>query len=485
MMSLPNFLIALPEGFLAVSAMAILLIGAFRTPNSGGLFVSTLLSVVAIVIVSLIVLFGVPSHRTVEFDGLFVSDYFSIYIKVLLSLSAILCLFLSVRYNVKNNIDRFEYPVLFLLSVTGMFVMISANDFLTLYLGLELQSLSLYVLAAFERDRSRSTEAGLKYFVLGALSSGMLLFGISYVYGFLGSTSFDALSQRLISSHDGQTIVLIVGMVFISVALAFKCSAVPFHMWAPDVYEGAPTPVTAFFSITPKIAALALFTRVMIGPFGALAEQWASIIWIMSFLSMILGSYAAINQTNIKRMMAYSSIGHVGYVLMGLVAASPEGIQALIVYLTIYLFMSVGVFAVILTMERDGVYVEKIDDLAGLSKFKPLSAAALAIFMFSMAGIPPLAGFLSKLAIFMSAINASLYVLATVGVITSVVGTFYYLRIIKIMYFDEVGDKFDKDAGDNLVKLVITLSSLMTISLTLIPSSIFYLADLAARSIFP
>ena len=356
---------------------------------------------------------------------------------------------------------RFEYPVLMLFATVGMMMMVSANDLIALYLGLELQSLSLYVLAAFKRDTTRSSEAGLKYFVLGALSSGMLLYGCSMIYGFAGTTSFDGLVQVL-GGDQTASVGLIVGIVFLIAGLAFKISAVPFHMWTPDVYEGAPTPITAFFAVAPKIAAISLFVRVMMDPFGGLVEEWRQIIIFVSILSMILGAFAAIAQTNIKRLMAYSSIGHMGYALVGLASGSEAGIQGVILYMTIYLAMNVGTFACILAMRRKGEMVEEISDLAGLSKSNPMLAAALLVFMFSMAGIPPLAGFFGKLYIFLAAIEAQLYVLAIIGVVASVVGAFYYLRIVKIMYFDEAVEPFDQPMGSGLSG-VVTVTSIVTL----------------------
>jgi NADH-quinone oxidoreductase subunit N len=362
--------------------------------------------------------------------------------------------------------------------------MISANDLISLYLGLELQSLALYVVAAFQRDSLRSTEAGLKYFVLGALSSGMLLYGASMIYGFAGTTGFLGLATALTDSAAAP-VGLIIGLVFVLTGLAFKVSAVPFHMWTPDVYEGAPTPATAFFSVAPKMAALALFVRVMVHPFGDLIEQWRQIIWFIAVASMLLGSFAAINQTNIKRLMAYSSIGHVGYALIGLAAGSEAGVRGILIYMAIYLFMNVGTFAVILCMRREGRMVERIDDLSGLSRSQPTLALALAIFMFSMAGIPPLAGFFAKFYIFMAAIDAHLFVLAVIGVVTSVVGAFYYIRIVKLMYFDEpVGVPFDRPISVEL-KAVLVLSAVVILFWFVLPGPIFNAADAATAALFP
>jgi NADH-quinone oxidoreductase subunit N len=353
---------------------------------------------------------------------------------------------------------------------------------LALYLGLELQSLSLYVVAAFRRDHLRSSEAGLKYFVLGALSSGMLLYGISMIYGFAGTTSFVGLAAQF-SAGDTVPIGLIVGIVFLAAGLAFKISAVPFHMWTPDVYEGAPTPVTAFFATAPKVAAMALIIRVMIGPFGDLVDQWQQIIWFISVASMVLGALAAISQTNIKRLMAYSSIGHIGYALIGLAAGTEQGVNGVLLYLTIYIVMNIGTFACILCMRQKDVMVERIDDLKGLSKTNPAMAMALAIFMFSMAGIPPLVGFFGKFYVFLAAIEAGLYVLAVVGVLSSVIGAYYYVRIVKLMYFDDPIEAFDRPIGREMVVILVG-SSLLIVLLTVGISPLLEGTAMAAASLF-
>jgi NADH-quinone oxidoreductase subunit N len=351
---------------------------------------------------------------------------------------------------------------------------------------MELQSLALYVIASFKRDTVRSTEAGLKYFVLGALSSGMLLFGSSLIYGFTGTTNFDQLPLAFGAALTfSNNIGLIIGVVFLSVGIAFKCAAVPFHMWTPDVYEGAPTPVTAFFAVSAKIAALSLFVRVMVGPLGQLSGQWVQIIWTISLLSMLLGSYAAISQTSIKRLMAYSSIANVGYALIGLAADTKEGVMGVMIYMAIYLFMTLGAFGVILCMERKGKMAEHIDDLAGLSRTQPLLAAAMAVFMFSMAGIPPLAGFFSKVAVFMAAIHAHNYALAIIGVLASVVGCYYYIRVVKVMYFDDTKEAFDQGGGGGAVRLAIGLSAAAILLFVLLPGGLWQAAGAAAASLFP
>jgi NADH-quinone oxidoreductase subunit N len=481
--ALPNFLPALPEIFLAAAAMLLLLIGVYQRAEHAAREVSWLAVIVLLIAMALVARVGFQTQ--VSLFGLFVADSFGVFMKVLVLIGAALSIIMSLRFNERERIARFEYPVLVLLATTGMMVMISANDLISLYIGLELQNLALYVIASFQRDQVRSTEAGLKYFVLGALSSGMLLYGASLVYGFAGSTNFDTLAKSLASGDAGYSIGIIVGVVFIVVGLAFKVSAVPFHMWTPDVYEGAPTPATAFFSVAPKMAALALFIRVMVHPFGDLLEQWRQIIWFIAVASMLLGSFAAINQTNIKRLMAYSSIGHVGYALIGLAAGSEAGVRGILIYMAIYLFMNIGTFAVILCMRRQGQMVERLDDLSGLSRSQPALALALAIFMFSLAGIPPLAGFFAKFYIFMAAIDAHLFVLAVIGVVTSVVGAFYYIRIVKLMYFDEpIGAPFDRPIGVEL-KAVLVLSAVVILFWFVLPGPIFNAADAATAALFP
>ncbi|HKR20418.1 MAG TPA: NADH-quinone oxidoreductase subunit NuoN [Stellaceae bacterium] len=485
MTAAPDFLIVLPEMFLGGAAMLLLLVGVYAGACATR-FVSWL-CVLALVATLAILLQPVWSSaaapRQVGLFGMFVSDSLGVFTQTLVILGSILSLLIAMRFNEREGIARIEFPVLVLIATAGMMMMIAANDLIALYLGLELQSLALYVLAAFARDDVRSTEAGLKYFVLGAVASGMLLFGASMVYGFAGTTSFDGLA-KLFAGGGGNGIGLITGIVFISVGLAFKVSAVPFHMWTPDVYEGAPTPVTAFFSVAPKIAALTLFLRVMLQPFGGLSADWQQIIWVISFASMAWGAFAAIAQSNIKRLMAYSSIGHVGYALIGLAAGSAAGVRGVLVYLAIYLFMNAGTFAVILCMRRDGKMVEGIDDLAGLSRTHPALALALAIFMFSLAGIPPLAGFFAKLYVFIAAIDAGLPVLAVLGVLTSVVGAYYYLRIVKVMYFDEARGAFDRPFGGE-VAAVILVCAIIIMFFIVWPGPMLNGADAVAATLFP
>jgi len=434
----PDLFPAMPEIFLAVAAMALLLVGVFR--RDGGTALVSWLAVAALIVTAGLVVVVGGAHQ-VSFNGMFVTDAFAGFMKTLVLLGSAVTLVMSIGYNQREKTARMEYAVLVMLSTVGMLAMVSANDLISLYIGLELQSLALYVLAAFRRDDTRSNEAGLKYFVLGALSSGMLLYGCSLIYGFSGTTNFETLAQVVAAGNA--PIGLIVGVVFVAVGLSFKVAAVPFHMWTPDVYEGAPTAVTSFFAVAPKIAAVSLFIRFLEGPFGGMAAQWQQIIWFVAVASMLLGAFAAVNQRSIKRLMAYSSISHVGYALIGLAAGTQTGIRGVLIYMAIYLFMNVGTFGVILCMRRKGEEVGTIGDLAGLSRTHPGLAAALAIFMFSMAGIPPLAGFFSKIYVFVAAVDSGLYVLATIGLLSSVVAAFYYVRLVKIMYFDEPAGAFD------------------------------------------
>ena len=470
----------LPELFLAVAAMALLMYGVFRGDKSTGScsWLAVLALIVTGVIMSLL-----PENAESAFRGQFVVDQFARFMKWLVLLGSALAVVMSMNYNAREQIERFEFPVLILFASLGMLLMVSANDLISLYVGLELQSLALYVIAAFRRDSAKSSEAGLKYFVLGALSSGMLLYGASMIYGFAGTTRFDALAALFTGPSADPGVGVVVGLVFLLAGLAFKVSAVPFHMWTPDVYEGAPTPVTAFFAVAPKIAAIALLVRTMVGPFGELFAQWQQIIVFISIASMLLGALAAIWQTNLKRLLAYSSIGHIGYALVGLAAGSEEGIRGIGVYMAIYLAMNVGTFCCVLSMRRQGVLAEGIDDLAGLARNHPMMAAAMAIFMFSMAGIPPLAGFFGKLYVFMAAVNEGLYVLAIIGVLTSVIGAFYYLRIVKIMYFDEPADAFDRTAGRE-IGAIMAVAGMFTLLFFVLPSPIVEGAGQAAAVLF-
>jgi len=479
MIEVPALLPALPEIILAVGAMALLMLGAFTGEKS--LRTVSALAVLLLLAAAAAVLPGY--HDTVvTFGGMFVSDSFGGFCKILILLGSAVSIIISVDYLERENLKRFEYPVLIVLATLGMLMMVSSNDLIALYIGLETQSLALYVMAAFSRDSARSTEAGLKYFVLGALSSGMLLYGSSLLYGYTGGTGFPQIAAAV--SGDGPVpIGVLLGLVFVMAGLAFKVSAVPFHMWTPDVYEGAPTPVTAFFAVAPKIAAMALLVRTMFGAFPEIADEWQQILVFLSIASMVVGAVFAIVQTNIKRLMAYSSIGHVGYALMGLAAASPDGVKAVLIYLAIYLAMNVGAFALIIAMRRKDGATESIADLSGLSRTRPAMALAIAIFMFSLAGIPPLAGFFGKFYVFIAAIDADLTFLAVIGALASAVSAFYYLRIVKVMYFDEPVDAFDVNTGRGIA-VVATVSALATVFFLVFAAPVVRVASTAAQSLF-
>ncbi len=480
MTEFPNLLPALPEIFLACAGMALLMLGVFRGDDSTRLVSGLAVGAFA---VACIMVLAIGGGQTRTFNGLFIVDGFAVFMKALVLFGAGFTLVMSQGYIEREQMRRFEYPILFVFATVGMMMMISANDLISLYVGLELQSLALYVIAAFRRDSVRSSEAGLKYFLLSALSSGMLLYGASLIYGFSGTTNFDVLAQASLGLREAPELGLIIGIVFVSAGLAFKVSAVPFHMWTPDVYEGAPTPVTAFFAVAPKVAAMALFVRVLMGPFGELSDQWRQIIIVASVLSMVLGAFAAINQRNIKRLMAYSSISHVGFILVGLAAATSEGVRGVIVYMTIYLAMNVGTFACILCMRVNGRMVERIDDLAGLSRTNPLLALVLAVFMFSLAGIPPLAGFFAKVYVFMAAVGAGLYAVAVIAVLSSVVAAFYYIRIVKLMYFDEPVEALDRPIGKEMAAVLVATGLFVAFFFAL-PAPIVDAAGTAAAALF-
>jgi len=464
-----------PEIVLATLAMALLMLGVFRKENTFDMV--TLGSIASLAVAAMLVIVGGDG---VGFAGAFVTDTFSRVMKLLTLFGSAVAIVLSAQFFKREGMARFEYPVLILLSTTGMMMMISANSLIALYMGLELQSLAAYVIAAFNRDSARSSEAGLKYFVLGALSSGMLLYGASLVYGFTGSVGFPEIATAITAS--GVQIGLVFGLVFIIAGLAFKVSAVPFHMWTPDVYEGAPTPVTAFFASAPKLAAMALFIRVMMTPFTNAAGSWQQIVVFIALASMALGAFAAIGQSNIKRLLAYSSIGHVGFALVGLAAGTRQGVSGVVIYMLIYMIMTLGTFACVIAMRRNGRHVEQISDLAGLARTDKGLAFVLAIQMFSLAGIPPLAGFFAKYFVFLAAVQAGLYTLAVLAVILSVVGAYYYLRIVKIMYFDEPQQAFD--AMDGEVKLVAYASGAFVLLFVLFANPLLNLASAAAQS-FP
>ncbi len=479
---IPDFTPALPEIWLAVWAMVLLMWGVFRG-NRASRSVSWL-AVLGLGVAFILMLAG-PEGRTVTFAGMFVTDGFGVFAKILVLAGAALGLMMSHSYLRHQEMERTEFPVLMLLATLGMMMMISANDLISLYLGIELQSLALYVLAAFRRDSLRSTEAGLKYFVLGALSSGMLLYGCSIIYGFTGTTNFESLAAIFeATAGQGPSIGVIIGIVFLVAGLAFKVSAVPFHMWTPDVYEGAATPVTAFLALAPKIAAMALFVRVLVAPFFEINGEWQQIIVSISIASMVVGAFAAIRQTNIKRLMAYSSIGHMGFALVGLAAGTEQGVQSVLVYLAIYLVMNAGAFAVILSMRVNGGMVEDIADLGGLARSRPMMALAMAIFMFSLAGVPPLAGFFGKFYVFFAAIDAGLYTLAVIGVLASVVGAFYYIRIVKVMYFDEPAEVFEPLPGRE-IGYILAGSSVLTLMFFVYPAPLLAWTLAAARVLLP
>jgi NADH-quinone oxidoreductase subunit N len=468
--------VALPELALATGAMVLLLVGVSTRKDRAKLILW-----VAVLFLALAGFFVLrESGTTTLFGDSFIVDPFARALKLLTLTGSAVTLIMSLDYWRGEGRLKFEFPVLVLLATTGMLMMISANDLIALYVGLELQSLSLYVVAAFDRRSARSSEAGLKYFVLGALSSGMLLYGASLIYGFTGSTLFTDIAAAV--QPSGTNLGLIFGLVFLMTGFAFKISAVPFHMWTPDVYEGAPTPVTAFFAAAPKLAAMALTVRTLFAAFPSVTHEWQQIVTFLAIASMALGSFAAIGQRNIKRLMAYSSIGHMGYALVGLAAGTAEGVQGVIVYLAIYLAMTLGTFACILAMRRNGRMVEDIDQLAGLSNTSPMMAFLLAMLLFSLAGIPPLAGFFAKFYVFLAAVNAGLYALAVIGVLLSVVGAYYYLRIVKIMYFDAPAERFEPMPG--VLAAVLGASGLFILFYFVYPAPLVNVAEAAAKSLF-
>ena len=482
MSALAPFAPLLPELILAIGAMALLMLGVFR-PENGEEAGRVMWLAIAVMAAS-----GVATtmgQGTVQvFDGAFIVDGYARFLKILILIGAAGALVLSFDEMSERKALKFEYPVLILLASTGMMMMVSANDLISLYLGLELQSLALYVVAAFRRDSTRSSEAGLKYFVLGALSSGMLLYGSSMLYGFAGSTNFAAIAAATKAAGAGHDLLLVFGLVFVLAGIAFKISAAPFHMWTPDVYEGAPTPVTAFFASAPKVAAMALFIRVVISAFAGVRPQWQQIVVFLAIASMLLGAFAALRQTNIKRLMAYSSIANMGYALVAVAAGTPEGVEGVLVYLAIYVVMTLGAFACILSMRRDGAAIEDINELAGLSQTNLPMAFALAMFMFSMAGIPPLAGFFSKLYVFLPATKAELYTLAVIAVLSSVVGAYYYLRIVKLMFFDDAKQPFAPMLAKERAVQWVALVLVVGFVLPLISAPLISAASAAARTLF-
>lgn len=470
-----SLLPVLPEIVLAVGAMALLMLGAYRSTETTRLV--TALSVVLLVVTGVLVLL-LPAGKLVTFGGSFIADDFARFLKVLALIGSAATLILSREFLSDPSRRNFEFAVLVLLSSLGMMVLISAGDLIMLYLGLELMSLALYVVAASNREDPKSNEAGLKYFVLGALSSGMLLYGASLVYGFTGTVSFAGIAA---AAKEG-SVGLVFGLVFLLAGLCFKVSAVPFHMWTPDVYEGAPTPVTAFFASAPKVAGMAVFVRVALTAFPGITPQWQQIVIFVAIASMALGSFAAIGQRNIKRLMAYSAIGHIGFALVGLAAGTVEGAQGVLIYIAIYVAMTLGTFAVIIAMKRNGQTVETIGDFAGLSRTNPMLAFFFAMLLFSLAGIPPLAGFFAKFYVFVAAIQAGLFTLAVVGVVTSVVGAYYYLTIIKVMYFDEPTRAIDPVRTE--LRAVLAVAGLFNMLFFVYPSPLVSAATVAAKSLF-
>jgi NADH-quinone oxidoreductase subunit N len=466
----------LPETILAVGVMALLLIGAWRGDKGFALVDELAVALLGLAIISIVL--SVKPDRSV-FDGAFMDDAFARFMKVLSLGAALVSILLSVDYLRRAGLEKFEYPILIILSTLGMMLLISADNLIAFYLGLELMSLALYVMAAFAREDGRSSEAGLKYFVLGALSSGMMLYGASLLYGFAGTVAFSGIANAVSASAP---IGVVFGLVFVMAGLAFKMSAAPFHMWTPDVYEGAPTPVTAFFASAAKAAAVAVTVRIVITAFPGADQQWRQIIVFLAIASTLLGSFAAIGQTNIKRLMAYSSIGHMGFALIGLAAGNEIGIRGVAIYLAIYLVMTLGTFAAILAMRVDGKSVENISDLAGLSRTNGLMAFFLAMLMFSLAGIPPLAGFFAKYYVLLAAVDAGLYPLAVVGVLASAVAAFYYLRVVKIMYFDEPAPNFDP--SPLAVRAVLALSTISLLVFWIYPTPVMDAASVAAKSLF-
>jgi len=467
--------LALPELILAGGAMVLLMIGAFAGDRAT---VPVLRYSVALLVLAGIAIARMPDEHVAIFNGSFVIDGFAKFLKILAVVGSIGTLWISGDFLSAPERGKFEYPVLVLLATAGMLLLISAGDLIALYLGFELMSLSLYVVAAFDRDNVRSTEAGLKYFVLGALSSGMLLYGASLIYGFTGTVKFAGIAQEAANGGIG----LIIGLVLLFAGLCFKVSAVPFHMWTPDVYQGAPTPITAFFASAPKVAAIAVFMRVSFSAFPAITAQWQQIIVFVAIASMALGAFAAIGQRNIKRLMAYSSIGHMGFALVGLAAATREGVQGVLVYMAIYVAMTLGTFACIISMRRNHKPFEEITDLSGLARTNPAQAFVLAMLLFSLAGVPPMAGFFAKFYVFLAAVKAGMFTLAVLGVLASVVGCYYYLLIVKIMYFDDPAPAFDPMG--NALRTMVAVSGLFVILFFVYPGPLVEAAGVAAKSLF-
>ena len=448
-------IIFFPEILLTIFAIILLMIGLFQKKNSFKDI--TNLASISLVIILILIYFNYDLEL-ISYKNFFTNSYFIQFFKFMIILGTLASIIISRNYFVELKLNRFEIPVLILFSTIGMMVLISSNDLISMYLGIELQSLCLYIVAAIKRDSLQSSESGVKYFILGALSSGILLYGCSLIYGFSGSTNFTQIHNNL-NSLDNLNLGLLFGLIFVLTGLAFKVSAVPFHMWTPDVYEGAPTSITAFFAIVPKVSAVALIYRFCLEPFGDFYSEWNQIIIFLSIASMFLGAIAAIKQTSLKRLLAYSSIGHVGYILIGLAAANIEGIKGVVIYMSIYVVMNIAVFSIILSLKFNNNFIDKINELSGISKFKPVVALCIAIIMLSMAGIPPFAGFFGKFYIFIAAVEANLILLAVLGVISSVISAYYYLRIIKVMYFEDIviSNFYFKLSNQSTVILIISM----------------------------
>jgi len=469
-----NLNLIYPELFIGISLMVLLIVGVFKKNSFNLISKFTALSL----LVAIPMVYINDNVSVKLFSNNYIIDELSSFLKILILASSAFALFFTNQYIKDNKIDQFEYPILIMSAILGMFVMVSSNNLIGLYLGIELQSLSLYVLASLNRDSVKSTEAGVKYFVLGALSSGLLLYGCSLIYGFTGSTNYYIIAENF----DSRNLGLLFGLVFILIGLAFKISAVPFHMWTPDVYEGAPTSVTAFFALAPKVAGFGAIIRILYVAFGNVFVEWQIILIFISVASMILGAVAAIGQTNIKRLMAYSSISHMGYGLAGLATGIDEGVSASILYIFLYVVMNIGSFVCILIMKRKNIYFENIRDLSGLSQNHPVIAFSFTVFLFSLAGIPPLAGFFAKFYIFMAVIKAELFALAVIGLVTSVISAFYYLKIIKIIYFDPEQEKFDSITSKG-IKVSLTFSTLLILFYFLNPSILNYFVNIASKAV--
>lgn len=472
-----NWTLAIPEIVLTIGGLIILLFGALQKKENS-FFPSAIFSTAIFIAAGFLTL---TNANGLAYYGLFVNDEFSRYMKLLVLIAGLLTIILSLDFNKKNKTTYFEFIALIIFSTVGAMVMVSSNNLMSLYLGLELSSLSLYILCAIDRNNPLSAESGIKYFILGSVASAILLYGISMLYGVAGSMEYNNV-HKAIAAANYNNMGFVVGLVFVLIGICFKISAVPFHMWTPDVYQGAPTPVTTFLSTSPKFAAFALFLRLMSGPFGTLSYQWQFLIEVLSLLSIIIGSIGAISQLNIKRMMAYSSVAHMGYAMVGLAAGNSNGVLGTIIYLTTYLFMNVGTFAVITSMTRKGKVVENINDLAGLGKSDPGIAVAMAIFMFSMAGVPPLAGFFGKFMVFWAAIQVHLYVLATVGIVASVLSAFFYLRIVKIIFMDKSHGQLDHRSLS--ISFMSFGMSALTVIFIIFMGPMMHVGRIAAKSLF-